>query len=185
MIVPRDTEPKFGYYPDIVDDVFGRYFFIYNPGGYVPEIASMLALLFCLGMLSRYHPDIWIATIDANVRITELTNAFLSVVSRKFPNLILDQPTLSRSTATRHSRKPPRRASASPGRSVAREHFLQLRPSRPAAILHTHRPPFADTEPFRSCLHPGTRASTRSAGRSDRRSIRRTAIQPKVLWGEM
>jgi len=56
----------------------------------------MLATLFCFSMLSRYYPDIWMKTIDSNVRAAELVNEFLNVAYRKMPNLILDQLTLTR-----------------------------------------------------------------------------------------
>jgi hypothetical protein len=78
-------------FPDIVEDISGRKFYIISPETYMPEPAAFLVVLYCLGMLSRYHPDIWMKVIDTNVRAAELTNAFLNAVHRKFPNLILDQ----------------------------------------------------------------------------------------------
>lgn len=79
------------YHPDIVDDINDKKFYILNPEAYLPEPAAHLVVLFCLGMLCRYYPDIWIKAIDENVRIRELTDSLLNVIYRKFPNLILDQ----------------------------------------------------------------------------------------------
>jgi len=81
------------YLPDIVDDIIGQKFYILRPEDYLPEPAVHLIQLFCLGMLSRYYPDIWMKAIDENVRIAELTDSLLNVIFRKFPNLILDQMT--------------------------------------------------------------------------------------------
>ncbi len=81
-----------GYYPD-VDDLHGQKYFILHPDSYLPEPTSMLILTYCLGMLSRYFPDVWMTVTDSRVEIAEVTNTLLSVVERKFPNLILDQMT--------------------------------------------------------------------------------------------
>ncbi len=86
---PIDT----GYYPDIVEDLHGPKHFIVDPDAYLPEPASMLVITYCLGMLSRYFPDVWMAVTDSRVEIAEVTNTLLSVIQRKFPNLILDQMT--------------------------------------------------------------------------------------------
>ncbi|MBZ5704933.1 MAG: YaaC family protein [Acidobacteriia bacterium] len=82
-----------GYYPDIVEDLYGRKYFIAQPETYLAEPASMLVIAYCLGMLSRYFPDVWMATIDSRVEVVELTNAVMNILQRKFPNLILDQMT--------------------------------------------------------------------------------------------
>jgi YaaC-like Protein len=82
-----------GYYPDVVDDLYGQKYFILDPDSYLPEPASVLILTYCLGMLSRYFPDVWMTVTDSRVEIAELTNTLLSIVQRKFPNLILDQMT--------------------------------------------------------------------------------------------
>jgi YaaC-like protein len=87
------AETTMGYYPDIVDDLHGQQYFILYPDSYLPEPASILVLTYCLGMLSRYFPDVWMTVTDARVEIAEVTNTLLSVVQRKFPNLILDQMT--------------------------------------------------------------------------------------------
>jgi hypothetical protein len=50
-----------------------------------------LVVLFCLGMIARYHADIWMHAVDNDVSISELVDSFLNVCSRRFPNLILDQ----------------------------------------------------------------------------------------------
>jgi hypothetical protein len=79
--------------PDIVDDINARKFYILKPESYISELAAYLILLFCLGMLCRYYPDIWMKVIDENVQIVELTDSLLNIIYRKFPNLILDQMT--------------------------------------------------------------------------------------------
>jgi hypothetical protein len=81
------------YFPDIVDDINGRKFYILRPEAYIPEPATQFVLLYCLGMLARYYPDIWIKSIDGSVQIAELTDSLLNIIYRKFPNLILDQMT--------------------------------------------------------------------------------------------
>jgi hypothetical protein len=81
------------YYPDVVEDLYGQKYFILDPDSYLPEPASVLILTYCLGMLSRYFPDVWMTVTDSRVEIAELTNTLLGIVQRKFPNLILDQMT--------------------------------------------------------------------------------------------
>jgi hypothetical protein len=83
----------YSYYPDVVEDLNGRKYFILHPDRYLPEPASMLALSYCLGMLSRYFPDVWMGVLDKRIEIVELANTFLNVLHRKFPHLILDQMT--------------------------------------------------------------------------------------------
>jgi hypothetical protein len=78
-----------------VDDLNGNPFFGTESDG-LPEIASMFAILYCLGMLSRYNPDVWMKAITEDIQIAELTDSFLNIVYRKFPNLILDQMTLTK-----------------------------------------------------------------------------------------
>jgi uncharacterized protein (DUF433 family) len=87
---------QMGYYPDITEDLTGRKYYIINPDNYLPEPAAILALLFCFSMLCRYYPDVWMRNIDGNVRFAELMNVFLNTAYRKFPNLILDQLTLTK-----------------------------------------------------------------------------------------
>jgi len=67
------------YIPDIVDDLSNRKFFILEPETYVPEIAVFLILTFCLSMLCRYFPDIWVKTIDESVKIAEITDSLLNI----------------------------------------------------------------------------------------------------------
>ena len=82
-----------GYYPNIVEDISSSKFYILKPETYLPETETYLILIFCLGMLCRYYPDIWIKVIDENVQVAELTDSLLNIIYRKFPNLILDQMT--------------------------------------------------------------------------------------------
>lgn len=84
------------YYPDVVEDVRGTKFFIIDPDDYIHEPATLLIILFCLGMLSRYFPDVWMRAIDENVQVAEMTNSILNTVYRKLPSLVLDQMTLAR-----------------------------------------------------------------------------------------
>jgi hypothetical protein len=88
-----DDEEDLGYFPDIVENINGKKFYILNPENYLPEPASHLIVLFCLGMLCRYYPDVWMKVIDENVQVAELTDSLLNIIYRKFPNLILDQMT--------------------------------------------------------------------------------------------
>jgi hypothetical protein len=87
---------RLGYYPDVVEDLAGRKYYIMEPDCFVPEPAAILALLFCFSMLCRYYPDVWMKGIDKDVRLAELMNTFLNIAYRKFPNLILDQLTLTK-----------------------------------------------------------------------------------------
>jgi|GEM_PF-1360361 len=80
-------------YTNIIDDVNGNKFYLLKFESYLPEPAAFLVLFFCLGMLSRYYPDIWMKAIDTNVQVAEFTNSLLNIGYRKFPNLILDQMT--------------------------------------------------------------------------------------------
>jgi hypothetical protein len=87
------AKPDMGYYPDVVEDLYGQKYFILDADSYLAEPAAMLVLAYCLGMLSRYFPDVWMTVTDSRVQIAEVTNTLLSTVQRKFPNLILDQLT--------------------------------------------------------------------------------------------
>jgi len=64
-----------------------------NPDTYLSEPAAYFIVLYCLGMLSRYYPDVWMKAIDKSVQIGELVDTFLNAAYRKFPNLMLDQMT--------------------------------------------------------------------------------------------
>lgn len=90
-VIQEDTQPS--YYPDIVDSINGKKFYVLDPKNYLPEPASYFAITYCLGMLSRYYPDIWIRTIKDEPSVAEITDTILNTVYRKFPNLILDQMT--------------------------------------------------------------------------------------------
>lgn len=81
------------YLPDMIEDIDGYKFYFTKPEEYLPEPAIHLILLFSLGMLARYSPDLWMSAIDKDVRTAELTDSFLNIVYRKFPNLVLDQLT--------------------------------------------------------------------------------------------
>ncbi len=89
------SESKF-YIPDLVDDIHGKIYFIYKVDNYLPEISSHLILLFIFGMLSRYHPDIWMNIISKNIKVAEIIDSLLNIIYRKFPNLILNQMTLTK-----------------------------------------------------------------------------------------
>ena len=86
-----DFEPR--YLPDLVEDFHGEKFYVLSPQEYVLEAPAYLAILFCLGMLSRYYPDVWIRLIDTNIRTAELLDTLLTAASNKLPILILDQLT--------------------------------------------------------------------------------------------
>jgi hypothetical protein len=81
------------YFPDVVDDINNQKYFILQPETYVPEPAAHLVLLFCLGMMSRYYPDIWMKVLEKDVLTAEFTDSLLNMLYRKFPVLILDQIT--------------------------------------------------------------------------------------------
>lgn len=78
------------FFPDMVDDVGGRLYYVTNPAGYIVEPAAMYIALFSFGMLARYYPDVWMR-IESDPRATALVNTFLGIVQRKFPHLMLDQ----------------------------------------------------------------------------------------------
>ncbi|MDJ0732476.1 MAG: YaaC family protein [Nostocaceae cyanobacterium] len=84
------------FLPHMVDDIAGRIFYILNPENYIQEPAAHFVILFCLGMLCRYYPDVWIKVIDENVLIAQFTDSLLNIIYRKFPNLILDQMMLTK-----------------------------------------------------------------------------------------
>lgn len=84
------------YLPDIIDDIHNNKFLIINPKNYIIEPASHLIILFSLGMLARYYPDKWMKAIDENIKIAELIDSILNIIYRKFPNLILNQMTLTK-----------------------------------------------------------------------------------------
>ena len=81
------------YLPDIVDNIHGELFYIVDLESYMPESVSMYIILFNLGMLSRYYPDVWMKLIDDNPMLSEFINYLMQLIERKLPNLILDQLT--------------------------------------------------------------------------------------------
>jgi hypothetical protein len=91
VVVEPDKHSPTPYMVDAVSDLHGETFYLLRPEEYIVQPAAYLILLFCLGMLARYYPDVWMAVIDKNAQVAEVTDAFLNVAYRKFPNLILDQ----------------------------------------------------------------------------------------------
>lgn len=79
------------YTPSVIDASSGELYFILKPKEYVPEPAAMLMVLYVLGMLCRYYPDVWIKMIDRSVTFSETISSVLRTVRRRFPNLILNQ----------------------------------------------------------------------------------------------
>lgn len=79
------------YLPDLVQAHSGDLYFILNPSEYIHEPLAHFMILFMLGMLARYYPDLWIGFIDSDPWNAELLDTILSEVSLKFPLLMLDQ----------------------------------------------------------------------------------------------
>jgi hypothetical protein len=79
-------------HPGMVDDSNGTKYYVLHPDDYLCEPAMHFVLLYCLGMLSRYHPHVWMKATE-NSLIAELADSLLNVIYRKFPGLILDQMT--------------------------------------------------------------------------------------------
>lgn len=79
--------------PDIVNDLVGTKYFVLEPSTYIQEEVKYLMILYSLGMLSRYYPDVWIKALRSNTLIREITDSLLSLIDRKLPNLVLDQLT--------------------------------------------------------------------------------------------
>jgi len=91
--LPQDDFPR-RYFPDVIQDAHSRSYYVLEPKKYLDEPASYLAILFSLGMVARYYPDVWMKSIQQNVRLAEFLDTVLNLVYRRFPNLILDQMTL-------------------------------------------------------------------------------------------
>lgn len=89
----KENEIKTYFLPDIVDSINGDHYFLVTSKNYINELSSMHILLFIFGMLSRYFPDIWMEVINRNILISEITNSLLNIISRKYPNFILNQIT--------------------------------------------------------------------------------------------
>jgi hypothetical protein len=86
-------ESENNYLPDMVQDIFGKIYFIYNVEEYIQELANLYICFFCTGMLCRYYPDYWMHWIEKNVGFKHLMETLCSIAIRKFPNLILNQLT--------------------------------------------------------------------------------------------
>ena len=93
----EENRPPF-HFPDAVDDINGDIYYLLDPNKYIHETASLFIIMFCFGMLSRYHPDLWMKMIKENVTFNEFVDSLMQIIERKFPNLILDQM-----TRTKHS----------------------------------------------------------------------------------
>jgi hypothetical protein len=79
------------YFPDMVDAVDGTSYLILHPETYLPEPAAQMILLFTLGMISRYYPDTWMKRIDSSIDFAEAVDTIMKLISRRFPNMILNQ----------------------------------------------------------------------------------------------
>lgn len=79
--------------PDVVDDLVGNKYFVLDPDSYIQEEAKYFIILYCLGMISRYYPDVWVKVLKSSTLVREITDSLLSLIERKLPNLILDQLT--------------------------------------------------------------------------------------------
>lgn len=93
QIKHKENENITFFLPDIVDSINGHKYFLINPENYINELSSMHILLFIFGMLSRYFPDVWMDVINKNILISEILNSLLNIISRKYPNFILNQIT--------------------------------------------------------------------------------------------
>lgn len=90
-----ETTPKaLRYFPDIAQSISGKCFYPSDLVPALPEPAVYLILLFNLGMVARYYPDLWMHSLDSDAKATNLVQSLLNYAERKFPNLILDQLTL-------------------------------------------------------------------------------------------
>jgi hypothetical protein len=94
VILKQENEkPQHRFYPDILSDYRGRHYLILDPDNYVHEAASLFMILYLLGMLARYYPDIWVRLITKNAQIAQVLEKLLDVVTLRFPILVLDQMT--------------------------------------------------------------------------------------------
>ncbi len=59
------------YYPDIIEDTQSRLYYLLNPESHIDEPATLLIIQFCLGMIARYYPDIWMKCTQENIRLAE------------------------------------------------------------------------------------------------------------------
>lgn len=84
----EDLDP----FPAVCDDARTQKYFSFDESDWLEEPAADLAILFCLGWLCRYDADLWVRSIKKK-SISNVIDAFLDVVDRRLPNLILDQMT--------------------------------------------------------------------------------------------
>jgi hypothetical protein len=90
---PGNYLPQGAWLPPCVGSIPGKNYYLTKEEEYLPEPASLYALLFAFGMLCRYHADIWMRAVERQVHTAEIIDALLNVCFRKFPNLILNQLT--------------------------------------------------------------------------------------------
>ena len=88
-----DITIKDQFLPEIIEDINSRIYYLLSPKEHMIEPASQLAILFCLGMVSRYYPEIWMRCTQENIMLAEIVDSLLNIIYRKFPNMILDQMT--------------------------------------------------------------------------------------------
>ncbi|NMT62192.1 YaaC family protein [Marinobacter orientalis] len=61
------------------------------PGGLeVPEIVDCFGILYLLGMICRYYPDLWITTIDRHAISSKIIENTIETMKQKFPILALE-----------------------------------------------------------------------------------------------
>jgi len=89
----ENDKPEQRFYPDILSDYRGRQYLTLDPNNYVHEAASLFMILYLLGMLARYYPDIWVRIITKNAQIAQVLEKLLDVATLRFPILVLDQMT--------------------------------------------------------------------------------------------
>ncbi len=80
--------------PYFIFDINEQMYHIINPDKFEPELISFYRILFCLGTLSRYYPDIWMKIIDEKILTNEFVNTLLNIIHTKYPQLILEQMNL-------------------------------------------------------------------------------------------
>jgi len=95
FLYKSEIESENHYFPDMVQDLQGNIYYIYNAEEYIQELANLYICFYCTGMLCRYSPDYWMNWLEKNVGFRHLMDSLCSVAIRKFPNLILNQLTQS------------------------------------------------------------------------------------------
>lgn len=56
-----------------------------------PEVVDLYVISFCLSMLSRYYPDIWVSFLESHCKGAKLVERIVMLLLRRTPNLILNQ----------------------------------------------------------------------------------------------